>query len=55
MFVCVYYVFVLPCVYVAALRRADLPSKESNRLFIGLGKLKRSPTKRAVESNKENK
>jgi hypothetical protein len=30
--VCVYSVFVLSCVYVAALRRADPPSKESYRL-----------------------
>jgi hypothetical protein len=28
---CVYSVFVLPCVQVAALRRADPPSKESRR------------------------
>jgi hypothetical protein len=34
MSVCVYFVFVLFCVYVAALRRADLPSKESYRLCI---------------------
>jgi amino acid transporter len=32
MYVCVYYVFVFSCVYVAALRRADHPSKESYRL-----------------------
>jgi hypothetical protein len=30
--VCVYSVFVLPCVQVAALQRADPPSKESYRL-----------------------
>jgi hypothetical protein len=30
--VCVRLFFVLSCVQVAALRRADLPSKESNRL-----------------------
>jgi hypothetical protein len=30
--VCVYSVFVLFCVYVAAFRRADPPSKESYRL-----------------------
>jgi hypothetical protein len=30
----VYSVFVLSCVYVAALRRADLPSKEAYRVFI---------------------
>jgi hypothetical protein len=29
MSVCVYSVFLLPCVQAAALRRADLPSKES--------------------------
>jgi hypothetical protein len=34
--VCVYSVFVLSCLQVAALRRADPPSKESYRLFIGL-------------------
>jgi hypothetical protein len=33
MSVCVYSVFVLSCVQVAALRRADLPSKESCRLY----------------------
>jgi hypothetical protein len=32
--VCVYFVFVLFCVYVEALRRADPPSKESYRLCI---------------------
>jgi hypothetical protein len=31
--VCVYSVFVLFCVYVAALRRADLPSRESYRVY----------------------
>jgi hypothetical protein len=36
MSVCVYSVFVLSCVQVAALRRADPPSKESYRLCIGL-------------------
>jgi hypothetical protein len=34
--VCVYSVFVLFCVQVAALRRADPPSEESYRLCIGL-------------------
>jgi hypothetical protein len=32
MSVCVYSVFVLPCVQLAALRRADTPSGESYRL-----------------------
>jgi hypothetical protein len=32
--VCVYSVFVLPCVKVEALRRADHSSKESYRLYI---------------------
>jgi hypothetical protein len=32
MFVCVYSVFVLPCVWVAALRQADHSSKESYHL-----------------------
>jgi hypothetical protein len=49
MFVCVYSVFVLLCVQVEALRRADptLPSKESYQLCIGLRKLKsgQGPTK----------
>jgi hypothetical protein len=36
MSVCVYPVFVLFCVQVAALQRADPPSKESYRLCIGL-------------------
>jgi hypothetical protein len=35
MLVCVYSVFVLFCVQVAALRRTDPPSKESYRLYIG--------------------
>jgi hypothetical protein len=34
--VCVYSMFVLFCVQVAALRRADTPSKESYQLCIGL-------------------
>jgi hypothetical protein len=34
--VCVYSVFMLSCVQVAALRRADPPSKESYRLCKGL-------------------
>jgi hypothetical protein len=34
MFVCVYSVFVLPCVQVAALRRAVPPYKECYRLCI---------------------
>jgi hypothetical protein len=34
MSVCVYSVLVLSCVYVAALRRADPPSKEFYRLYI---------------------
>jgi hypothetical protein len=36
MSVCVYYVFVLFCVQIAALRRADPRSKKSSRLCIGL-------------------
>jgi hypothetical protein len=36
MSMCVYSVFVLFCVYVAVLRRADPPSKESYRLCIEL-------------------
>jgi hypothetical protein len=35
MFVCVYSMFVLFCVWVATLRRANPPSKESYRLCIG--------------------
>jgi hypothetical protein len=34
MSMCVYSVFMLLCVYVAALRRADLPTKEPYRLCI---------------------
>jgi hypothetical protein len=40
MSVCVYSVFVLFCVQVAALRRADPPSKGSYPLCIGLRNLK---------------
>jgi hypothetical protein len=36
MFMCVYSMFVLFCVYVATLRRADPQAKESYRLCIGL-------------------
>jgi hypothetical protein len=39
----VYSVFVLFCVQVAALRRADLPSKESYRLCKKIKKLKKRP------------
>jgi hypothetical protein len=45
--VCVDFVFVLSCVYVTALRRADPASKESYRLCVGLRNWKRAqnPTK----------
>jgi hypothetical protein len=53
MFLCVYSVFMLFCVQVEALRRADPPSKESYRLCIGLRNRKRGqgPTKgcRAID------
>jgi hypothetical protein len=53
MSVCVYSVFVLSCMYVAALRRADPPSKESYRMCIGLRNWKsgQGPTKgcRAID------
>jgi hypothetical protein len=39
----VYSVFVLSCVWVAALRRADPPSKEYYRLCITFTKLKKTP------------
>jgi hypothetical protein len=42
-FVCVYSVFVLSCVQVAALRRADHSSKESYRLCKEFTKLKKRP------------
>jgi hypothetical protein len=47
MSVCVYSVFVLSCVQVAALRLAVPPSNESYRLCIGLSNCKRGqgPTK----------
>jgi hypothetical protein len=47
MSVCIYSVFVLPCVQVAALRRADPPSKEFYGLCIGLRNRKsgQGPTK----------
>jgi hypothetical protein len=41
MCVSVYSVFVLPCVQAAALRRADPPSTESNRLCKKIKKLKK--------------
>jgi hypothetical protein len=48
MFMCVYSVFMLFCMQVAALRRADPPSKESYRLCIGLRNWKsgRSPKRK---------
>jgi hypothetical protein len=53
MSVCVYSVFVLFCVLIAALWRADPPSKESNGLCIGLRNWKsdQGPTKdcRAID------
>jgi hypothetical protein len=56
MSVCVYSVFVLFCVQIAALRRADLPSKEFYRLCIGLRNWKsgQGPTKgcRAIDTMK---
>jgi hypothetical protein len=36
MFVCVYFVFVMFCVWVAAFRRAHPPVKESYRLCVGV-------------------
>jgi hypothetical protein len=44
MSVCVYSVFVLSCVQVAALRRTDPPSKESYRLRKTIKKLKKRPS-----------
>jgi hypothetical protein len=51
MSVCVYSVFVLSCVQVAALRQADPPSKESYRRCEKIKKKKKQPrsNKRAVE------
>jgi hypothetical protein len=52
--ICVFILFVLSCVYVEALLQPDPPSKESYRLCIGLGKLKRSwPNKRPVGPKEE--
>jgi hypothetical protein len=45
MSVCVYSVFVLYCVQVAALRQADPPSKESYRLCKNIKKLKKKAAK----------
>jgi hypothetical protein len=48
--VCIYSVFVLSCVQVAALRWADPPFKESYRLCIGSRKWKKAKVQeRAVE------
>jgi hypothetical protein len=44
MSVCVYSVFVLPCVQVAALRWADPPSKKSYRLSTKIKKVKKWPS-----------
>jgi hypothetical protein len=44
-----YSVFVLFCVYVAALRRADPPSKESYRLCINKKTENAAKVQRAVE------
>jgi hypothetical protein len=50
MSVCVYSVFVLSCVYVAALRRADSPSKESYRVCKDQGtEIAAKAQQRAVE------
>jgi hypothetical protein len=48
MFMCVYSVFVLSCLQVAALRRPDRPSKEAYRLCKKIKKLKsgQAPRKR---------
>jgi hypothetical protein len=53
--VCVYCVFVLSCVQVEALRRADPPSKESYQLclfipllFLGNGSVKTFPRQRVI-------
>jgi hypothetical protein len=43
MSVCIYSVFVLSCVQVAALQQADSPSKESYRLCKTIKKLKKWP------------
>jgi hypothetical protein len=47
--ICVYSVFVLSCVYVAALRWADHTSKESYKLWIDQETKKRPGPTRAVE------
>jgi hypothetical protein len=49
MSVCFYSVFVLFCGYVAALRRADPPSKKSYRLCTDLETEKAAKVQRAVE------
>jgi hypothetical protein len=54
MSVCVYSVFVLFCVQVAALRRADSPSEGAYRLCIGLRNRKsgQGPTKNCRSTNR---
>jgi hypothetical protein len=54
--VCIFSVFVLSCVYVAALRLADPPSKESYRLRIRLGNWKsgQDSTKSCTANNNNN-
>jgi hypothetical protein len=52
--VCVYSVFMLSCVQVAALRRADCPSKEFYRLCKKIKKLKkRQGSNKGLQSHRE--
>jgi hypothetical protein len=51
--VCVYPTFMLSCVQVAAVRRADPPSKESYRLCKKFKKLTAKVQQRAVERQTE--
>jgi hypothetical protein len=51
--VCVCSVFILFCVYIAALRRAESLSTDSCRLYIGLRNRKAAKGQRALQPEKE--
>jgi hypothetical protein len=52
---CAFILFVLSCVYVAALPRADPSSKESDRLYIRIVNWKKRSIPNKNNNNEENK